>query len=98
MPFRSISTPILRAVPDVQDFHYFIGITVHHNVRAADKLAGSFNFSRSAQAWEGGQLFNTVDDRLGDISSGGRIVFLDAFNSGYKLVGGFGCPPNLPHE
>jgi hypothetical protein len=23
---------------------------------------------------------------------------LDAFNSGFKLVGGFGCPANQPHE
>jgi hypothetical protein len=23
---------------------------------------------------------------------------LDAFNSSFKLVGGFGCPANQPHE
>jgi hypothetical protein len=23
---------------------------------------------------------------------------LDVFNGGFKLVSGFGCPPNLSHE
>jgi len=43
-------------------------------------------------------LFNAVDNRLSDIPGCGWIVLLDAFNSGFKLVGRFGCPPNQPHE
>jgi hypothetical protein len=43
-------------------------------------------------------LFNAADNRLRDLPGGGGIVLLDVFNSGFKLVSGFGCPPNLPHE
>jgi hypothetical protein len=43
-------------------------------------------------------LFYAVDSRLRDLSGGGGIVLLDVFNSGFKLVSGFGYPPNPPHE
>jgi hypothetical protein len=43
-------------------------------------------------------LFNAVDKRLRDIPGSDGIVLLDAFNSSFKLVGGFGCPANQPHE
>jgi hypothetical protein len=92
------SAPVLRPVPDVQDFDNFFGATVHNHVRRADEFAGSLQFSGSAKAGEGCQLFNAVDNRLSDISGCGWIVLLDAFNSGFKLVGRFGCPPNEPHE
>jgi hypothetical protein len=59
----------------------------------ADELAGSLHLSRSAQAGEGCRLFNAVDNSLGDIKRSGRIVFLDAFNSGYKLVGRLSTEP-----
>jgi hypothetical protein len=42
-------------------------------------------------------LFNAVDDRPRDIPGSGGIVLLDAFNSSFKLVSGFGRPPNQPH-
>ena len=96
--FRDASAPVLRPVPDVQDFDYIFGGTVHNDVRRADELAGSLHLSGSAKAGEGCQLFDAVDNRLSDTSGSGRIVLLDALNSGFKLVRRFGCPPNLPHE
>lgn len=98
MERRQFSAPVLRPVPDVQDFDDFFGGTVHNDVRRADEFAGSLHLSGSAKAGEGCQLFNTVDNRLRDIPGSGGIVLLDAFHSGFKLVGRFGCPPNLPHE
>ena len=95
---RQFSTPILRTVPDVQDFDNFFGGTVHNHVRRGDEFAGSLHFSGSAKAREGCQLFNAVDNRLSDIPGCGWIVLLDTFNGGFKLVGRFGCPPNQPHE
>jgi len=35
---------------------------------------------------------------LSDIPRSGGIVLLDVFNSGFKLAGGFGRPPNEPHD
>jgi len=92
------SSPVLRPVPDVQDFDNLFGIAVHDNVRRADQFAGSLYLSWSANAGEHHQPFNAVDNRLGDLPGGAWIVLLDVFNSGFKLVGGFGCPPKLPHE
>jgi hypothetical protein len=92
------SAPVLRSVPDVQDFDNFFGGTVHDHVRRADEFAGPFHFSGSAKPGEGCQLFNAVDNTLSDIPACSWIVLLDAFNSGLKLVGRFGCPPNEPHE
>jgi hypothetical protein len=43
-------------------------------------------------------VFNALDHRLSDIPASGGIVLLDVFNSGFKLVGGFGRPPNEPHD
>ena len=85
-------------MPDVQDFDNFFGGTVHNHVRRTDEFAGSLHFSGSAKAGEGCQLFNAVDNRLSDIPGSGGIVLLDVFNSGFKLVSRFGCPPNLSHE
>src|ERR1019366_9470421 len=79
---RGASSPVLRPVPDVQDFDNFFGGTVHNNVRRADEFAGAFHFSGSAKAGEGCQLFNAVDNRLSDIPGCGWIVLLDAFNGG----------------
>ena len=53
---------------------------------------------RSDNALEGCQLFNAVDNRLRDIPGSARVVLPDALYSGFKLVGRFGGPPNLPHE
>ena len=85
-------------MPDVQDLDCFFGEMVHNDVRRADELAGSFHLSGSAKAGEGCQLFNAVDNRLGNIPGSGGIVLLDVSNSGFKLVRGFGCPPDEPHE
>jgi hypothetical protein len=87
------SAPVLRPVPDVQNFDNFFCETVHDNVRRADEFAGSFYLTGSAKAGEGCQLLNAVDNRLRDIPASGGIVLLDVFNSGFKLVGGFGRPP-----
>jgi len=95
---NSSSSPVLRSTPDVQDFNGFVGGTVHDDVRRANKFAGSFYLSGSAKAGKVCQLFNAVDNRLSDIPGGGGIVLLDVFNSGFKLVSRFGCPPNLSHE
>jgi len=85
-------------VPDVQDFDYFIGVAVDNDVGRADKFAGFFHLSRSAQAGEDRQLFNAVDNRLGDFLCSGWVVFLEARNSGFELVGRFWRPPNQPHK
>ncbi len=85
-------------MPDVQDFGNFFGGTVHNNVRRADQFAGSLYLTGSAKAGEGCQLLNTVDNRLSDIQASGGIVLLDVLNSGFKFVGGFGRPPNEPHD
>jgi hypothetical protein len=95
---RRVSAPILRTVPDVQDFDNFFRGTIDDDIRRADEFAGSFHLSGSAKAGKSRQLFNAVDKRLCDIRGGGGIVLLDVFNSGFKLVSGFGRPPNLPHE
>jgi hypothetical protein len=85
-------------VPDVQEFDNFFGGTVHNDVRRADEFAGSVYLSGSAKAGEGCQLLNAVDNHLRDTPASGGIVLLDVFNSGFKLVGGFGRPPNEPHD
>jgi hypothetical protein len=92
------SAPILRSVPDVQDFDNFFSGTVHNDIRRADKLAGSPHLSGAAKAREGCQVFNAVNNRLSDVPGSSGIVLLDAFHSGFKLIGRFGCPPNLSHE
>jgi len=50
---RQFSTPILRPVPDVQDFDNFFGGTEHNHIRRADEFAGSLHFSGPAKAGEG---------------------------------------------
>jgi len=92
------SAPVLRPVPDVQDFNHFFGGTVHNDIRLADKLAGSLHFSGSSKAGEGCQLFNAVDNRLTDVPGSSGIVLQDAFHGGFKLIGRFGCPPNPSHK
>ena len=82
----------------MQDFDNFFGGTVYNDVRRTDEFAGSFHLSGSAKAGEGCQFFNAVDNGLSDIPGGGGIVLLDVFDSSFKLVRRFGCPPNLPHE
>jgi hypothetical protein len=82
----------------MQNFDYFIGVTVHDNVRLANKLSGSFHLSRTAQAWKVCQFLNVVDNCLSDILRGGRIASLDVFNGSYKLVSRFRRPANPPHE
>ena len=82
----------------MQNFYDLFGGTVHNDIRRAEKLAGSFHLSGPAKAGEGRQLLNAVDNRLSDISSSGRIVLLDVFDGGFKLVSCLGRPPNLSHE
>jgi hypothetical protein len=93
-----LSAPVLRSVPDVQDFDNLFGGTVHNDIRRADQLAGSPHLARPAKAGKGCQLFYAVDNRLSDIAGGGGIVFEDAIDCGFKLIGRFGRPTNLPHE
>lgn len=83
---RQFSAPVLRAVPDVQDFDNFFGVPVHNDVRRADEFAGSLHLSGSAKAGEGRQLFDAVDNCLRDSPRSGWIVLLDVCNSGFKLV------------
>jgi hypothetical protein len=91
-----VSAPVLRPVPDVQDFDNVFGGTVHNDVRRADEFTRSFYLSGSAKAGEACQLLNAVDNGLSDIPGSGGIILLNVFNSGFKLVGGFGRPPNQP--
>jgi hypothetical protein len=93
----NFSAPVLRPVPDVQDFDRFFRGTVHNNVRRAHEFSGFLHFSGPAKAGEGRQLFNSFDNRLSNIPGSGRIVLLDVFNGRFKLVGRFGCPANEPH-
>jgi hypothetical protein len=94
----SVSAPVLRPVPDVQDFNNFFGGTVHNDVRRADEFAGPLYLTGSAKAGESCQLVNAVDNCPGDIPASGGIVLLDVFNSDFKFIGGFGRPPNEPHD
>ena len=92
------SAPVLRPVPDVQDFDKLFGVTVHNDVRRTDEFAGSLHLSGAAKAGEGCQLFDAVDNRLSNIPGSGGIVLLDVFDGGFKLVSRFGRPPNLSYE
>jgi hypothetical protein len=92
------STPVLRSVPDVQDFDDFFGQTVHHDVRRTHEFAGSRDLSGSTKAGKRRELFNPLDYRLSDLLSRSRIVLLDVFNRFFKLIGRFGRPTNEPHE
>jgi hypothetical protein len=93
-----LSAPILRPVPDVQNFDNLFGGTVHNDVRWADEFAGSLDLSGAAKAGEGRQLFDAVDNSLCDFPGSVGIVLLDSFSRGFQLVGCFGCPPKEPHE
>ena len=95
---RQLSAPVLRAMPDVQDFDNFLGVPVHNDVWRTDEFAGSLHLSRSANAGERRQFFDAVDNRLSNIPCGDGAVLLDPLNSGLKLVGRFCRPPNQPHE
>ncbi|HTU47397.1 MAG TPA: hypothetical protein VMF91_20205 [Bryobacteraceae bacterium] len=55
-----------------------------------DKFAGAFHLSGSANAGKFRQSLNSADNRLSDIAPCRGLVLLDAFDSGFKLVGGFG--------
>lgn len=96
--FCGASAPVLRSVPDVQDFDNFFCATVDNHVRWAHKLAGSLHLSGPANAGESCQLFNAVDKRLSDVPGSGGIVLLDMLDDGFKLVRCFGRPPNPSHE
>jgi hypothetical protein len=85
-------------MPDVENLNNFFGRTIHNNVGLDHQFAGSLYLTGSAKAGKGGQLFNAVDNRMRDPLADGGIVLLDAYNSGFKLVGGFGRPPNEPHD
>jgi hypothetical protein len=89
--------PILRTVPDVEDFDNFFGKPVHNDVRRNNEFAGSSDLAKSAEARKDCQLLHAVDNCLSDIAPSGRIVLLYAFYRDLKLVGCFGCPPNPPH-
>jgi hypothetical protein len=80
------SAPVLRPVPDVQDFDNFLGGTVHNDIGRTDQFAGSLHLSGSAKAGKGRQLFNAVENRLSSIPGCSGIVLLDAFHSGFKLI------------
>ncbi len=84
-------------MPDVEDFDNFFGGAVHNHVRLTDKLAGSKYFSGAAEAGEGGQLLDPVNNSLSEIPCSGGIVLLDIPNGGFKFVSRFGCPPNSSH-
>lgn len=68
------SAPVLRPVPNVQDFNSFFGGTVHNNVRRADKLTGPSHLSGSSEAGEYRQLLDPVSYRLSDFPRGKGIV------------------------
>jgi len=44
-PLPASSSPVLRAVPDIQDFNDLVGVTVDDNIRRHDKFASAFDFS-----------------------------------------------------
>jgi hypothetical protein len=98
MPFRLLSAPVLRTVPDVQDFDHFIGVTVYNNVRWLRSSRVPFTSPDRPRPGKVAGCSMPSITVWATLSAAGRIVFLDAFNSGYKLVGRFGCPPNLLHE
>jgi hypothetical protein len=92
------SAPVLRSVPDVQDFNNFFGQTVHHDVRRAHEFARSCDLSGSTKAGKGRELLNPLDNRFSDLLSCCRVVFLDVLNRFFKLPSRLGGPTNEPHE
>jgi hypothetical protein len=74
------SSPVLRPVPNVQDFDNLVCGTIHSHVRRADKFAGSLHLSGASKAGENCQLFNAINYRLSDIPGGGWIVLLDVID------------------
>jgi hypothetical protein len=96
--FSSASAPVLRPMPDMEDFNEFFRGTVHYDAGRNDKLTSSFHLAGSAKARKFRQLVNAVDNRLSGIPGKSGIVLVDVVKSCFKLVGGFGCPPNQPHE
>ena len=98
MAGKCLLAPILCTVPDVQNFHDFVGISIYGNEGLADKFTRSFHFSTAAQTREGRQSADMIQNGPGDLSSSFRIVFSDIRNGSDKLIGGLCCPPNLPHE
>ncbi len=77
----------------MKDLNYFIGETVHDNVRRNDKLARASDFPRSARAGKRRELLDAADNRLSEFPGGFGIILLNVLNCGFQLVGGSGCPP-----
>jgi hypothetical protein len=68
-------SPVLRAMPDVEDFGNVVLETVYDNVRRAVQFAGSFDFlAGAAKAWEMLQDFDAVKNRPGDFTRGLGVV------------------------
>ena len=65
--FSSASAPVLRPMPDMEDFNEFFRGTVHYDVGRNDKLTSSFHLAGSAKARKFRQLVNAVDNRLSGI-------------------------------
>ena len=74
------SSPILRPVPDIQDFNNLVGVTVHDNIRRDDKLASAFDLSRSAHSGKRRELVNAVDNRLSESSGRVGIILLNVLS------------------
>jgi hypothetical protein len=85
-------SPVLRPVPDIEDFDDLIGVTIDRNEWRNDKLAGTFDLSRSASAGQRGELLDAVYNCLSHFSCGVGIILPYVLNSRFKLVGSFGRP------
>lgn len=91
--------PVLRAVPDMQDFSNIARKKpVHDDVARCYQFARAFHFSRSAKIRERRQLRDAVKNCLRGSACGLGVVFTDAVNLRFQFVGGVGRPPYRGHD
>jgi hypothetical protein len=85
----ALPLPVLRTVPDMQDF----GNVIHEkpvgdDIAADNKLARVFHFVRSVEIGESLEPGDLVNYRLSHGASRFRIVFTDAVYLRFEFVGG----------
>lgn len=72
---KGLSAPVLRAVPDVEDFGNVIFEAVDDDVGRAVQFAGSFDIlAGAAEAGKMLQVLDTAKNRPGNLAGGLRVV------------------------
>jgi len=92
------STPILRPVPDKENFNNLVGVSVYDDVGRTNQLVSALDLAGTAKSGKACHLRDAVEHRLSHAAGSIGIVLLNVPNSGFELIGRFGCPPNAPHR